>query len=132
MCSPVQDSSGVGVIVSQVARWVRWTNAMQHGGPIQHVRYCLAEVSLCCPEPRIDRWKGVMARARIEMVLALSFGALTLLTAAWPDWIEGLFRVDLDRGNGTTEWAIVGVLGLLALASAVLLGRDVLLRRTAH
>jgi apolipoprotein N-acyltransferase len=50
----------------------------------------------------------------IESVLAVASLAMFVLTLAWPNWIERVFRVDPDRGSGALEWAIV--LGLLALA----------------
>ena len=50
-------------------------------------------------------------------------GAVTLVVAAgtlvWPDWIEAIFHVDPDHGNGSLEAAIVVVLGLVSI---VLLG----------
>ncbi len=47
-------------------------------------------------------------------------GLVTLLAAAttlvWPDWIEGVFHVDPDHGNGSLEAAIVVALGLVSIA----------------
>jgi hypothetical protein len=37
----------------------------------------------------------------------------------WQDWIETLFGVDPDGGNGTAEWLIVLILLLLASVLAV-------------
>jgi hypothetical protein len=71
-------------------------------------------------------------RARIEIVLSVILGAATILTALWPDWIEGLFGFDPDGGNGTAEWLIVAALAVATIAVAVLARRDlqVLRRRT--
>ena len=66
----------------------------------------------------------VVLRARIEVVLAAILGMATILTAVWPDWIEGLFGFDPDGGNGTTEWWIVVVLSVATIAVAALARRD--------
>jgi hypothetical protein len=66
----------------------------------------------------------VVLRARIEVVLSALLGLATILTAVWPTWIEGLFHVDPDGGNGKAEWLIVVVLGLATVAAAALARRD--------
>jgi hypothetical protein len=51
-------------------------------------------------------------------VCSLAAFALTLFSR---DWIEVLFRVDPDHGNGSIEWLILGVflaMALIALALA--------------
>lgn len=53
-------------------------------------------------------------RGRIEVGLAAVAAALAVLSAAWPEWIEALFRVEPDAGSGAAEWAVV--LGLLLVA----------------
>lgn len=70
-----------------------------------------------------------MLRARIEVTLAIVLGAATLLTAVWPDWIEGLTGFDPDNGNGSVEWLIVVVLAVAAVAVAILARRDLRLVR---
>ncbi len=71
-----------------------------------------------------------MLRARIEIVLSVILGATTILTALWPDWIEGLFGFDPDGGNGTVEWLIVAALAVVTIAVAALARRDLrVLRR---
>ena len=52
----------------------------------------------------------------IEAGLAVVSGLLLLLTLVSRDWIEALFGVDPDRGNGSLEWLIVA--GLLAATVA--------------
>ncbi len=66
----------------------------------------------------------MVLRARIEIVLSALLGAATILTAIWPDWIEGLFGFDPDGGNGTAEWWIVAALAVTTLAVAALARRD--------
>jgi hypothetical protein len=74
----------------------------------------------------------VVLRARIEVALAAFLGAATILTAVWPDWIEGLFGFDPDGGNGTVEWLIVAVFAVATLVVAVLARRDLrVVRRSA-
>jgi hypothetical protein len=51
-------------------------------------------------------------------------GAVTILTAVWPDWIEGLLGFDPDGGNGSVEWLIVVVLAVATVVVAVLARRD--------
>ena len=51
----------------------------------------------------------------IELGLGLASGAMLLITAVWPDWIEEVFGVDPDGGSGALEWAIVIVLVVCAL-----------------
>lgn len=70
-----------------------------------------------------------MVKARIEIILSVILGAATILTAVWPDWIEGLFGFDPDGGNGSVEWLIVAVLALATIAVAVLARRDLRLVR---
>jgi hypothetical protein len=59
-------------------------------------------------------------RFRLETALALLAVVLAALTAAWPEWIEAIFGVDPDGGNGTLEWAVVAALGLAAVTFALL------------
>ena len=75
----------------------------------------------------------MVLRARIEIVLSIFLGAATILTAVWPDWIEGVLGFDPDGGNGTAEWLIVAAFAVAALAVAALARRDlrIVRRRTA-
>jgi hypothetical protein len=66
----------------------------------------------------------VVLRARIEIVLSALLAAATVLTAVWPDWIEGLTGFDPDGGNGGAEWLIVAVLAVITVAVTVLARRD--------
>lgn len=48
---------------------------------------------------------------------AISF--MAVLTAIRHNWIELLFGIDPDAGNGALEWTFVLVPALIAVASAV-------------
>ena len=50
----------------------------------------------------------------LESILALLSGVLGIITIFWQDWIETLFGVDPDGGNGAAEWLTVSILLLLA------------------
>jgi hypothetical protein len=52
-----------------------------------------------------------------------------LLTLLWRDWIELVFRVDPDAGNGALEWAFAAVALGVAAASGAVAHRD---RPRAH
>jgi hypothetical protein len=54
-------------------------------------------------------------RTRLEVVLCTLFAVLTVLTVVWPSWIEGLTGLEPDAGNGTVEWLIVLLFGLIAV-----------------
>jgi hypothetical protein len=56
----------------------------------------------------------------IEVGLAVVSAALLLVTLLWSEWIEVVFKVDLDRSSGALEWAIVAALCLTTLACGAL------------
>jgi apolipoprotein N-acyltransferase len=43
----------------------------------------------------------------VRLGLAAGSAALFVVTLVWHDWIEIVFRVDPDRGNGWLEWLVV-------------------------
>jgi hypothetical protein len=45
----------------------------------------------------------------VETGLAMVSAALAIITWAWSDWIEIVFRFDPDAGSGAVEWAIVAI-----------------------
>jgi hypothetical protein len=53
-----------------------------------------------------------------EAILGAVTGVLGLVTIFWSDWIEAIFGVDPDHGNGSAEWLIVAVLLVASLALA--------------
>ena len=59
-------------------------------------------------------------RLCIEIAVSLLSATLALLTLVWPDWLELLLHVDPDGGNGTVEWAIVGLFAVVALVGSAL------------
>ena len=61
-------------------------------------------------------------RMWLEIILASTTGVLFLLTLVSRDWIEVLFGLDPDGGNGTLEWLIVGGL-LVATITLFVLAR---------
>jgi hypothetical protein len=54
--------------------------------------------------------RTVRIRFWIEAALALLTAGLFVLTLISREWIELLFKVDPDGGDGSLEWAIVAVL----------------------
>jgi hypothetical protein len=55
----------------------------------------------------------------IEAFLASATGVLAIVTLFSHDWIETLFRVDPDKGNGSTEWLIVLILVIVSVTMTV-------------
>ncbi len=54
----------------------------------------------------------------IETGLSLASLVFLVLTVAWKDWIEIVFRVDPDHASGLLEWAIVAGAAVLTLTFA--------------
>jgi hypothetical protein len=50
--------------------------------------------------------------------LAATTGLLLAVTIAMPDWIETVFSVDPDRGNGSLEWLVVTALAIAFISFA--------------
>ena len=49
---------------------------------------------------------------------------LAVITLVWQNWIELVFRVDPDHGNGSFERWVVVVAAALCVASVLLAGRE--------
>lgn len=64
----------------------------------------------------------------VEFALAVISALLTVLTMAWPDWIEGLFEVDPDAGSGSSEWGITLAFFVATVALAAFDGTHVAAR----
>jgi undecaprenyl pyrophosphate phosphatase UppP len=55
----------------------------------------------------------------IETILGSATGVLAIVTLFWHDWIETVFGVDPDKGNGSAEWLVVVILVVVTLTLAV-------------
>jgi hypothetical protein len=64
---------------------------------------------------RMARSKPTTARMWIEAGLAAATGVLTAITIVSREWIEFVFGVDPDHGNGALEWALVAVLAVATI-----------------
>lgn len=74
----------------------------------------------------------MVLRARVEIALSALLAIATIVTAAWPSWIETVTGFDPDGGNGQAEWLIVAALAVVTLAAATLARRDLrAIRRAA-
>jgi len=60
----------------------------------------------------------------METAIATMGAFLFLLTLVWHDWIEALFRVDPDHGNGALEVVIPAGLFVLTIVLGLLARRD--------
>ena len=68
------------------------------------------------PELRVAFW--------VEAVVS-GFGTfLGFLTIVWHDWIEGVFGVDPDHGNGAVEFFAVAVLLAIGMVAGALARRE--------
>ena len=59
-----------------------------------------------------------------EAAGAIASAVLFIITLFNREWIEIVFGVEPDGGNGTMEWAVVIVLAALTLLSLTLVGRE--------
>jgi hypothetical protein len=64
--------------------------------------------------------------ATLWVLLAVVSAFVAVITAVDPRWIESLFGLDLDRGNGAAEWMLV-----IAAGATPVLARLHLARRLA-
>jgi hypothetical protein len=60
------------------------------------------------------------ARFLSEAIAASAAGILGLITIFWSDWIEAIFGVDPDQGNGNLEWLVVAALLIIAATLGLL------------
>jgi hypothetical protein len=51
--------------------------------------------------------KSPRKRFWLQIILACISGGLTVLTLIWHNWIELLFEMEPDGGDGSAEWAVV-------------------------
>jgi hypothetical protein len=64
--------------------------------------------------------KGVRGRFYAETILTVITGIMFLVTLINRAWIETVFHLDPDQGQGWVEWTIVAVLLVAAITCAVL------------
>lgn len=60
----------------------------------------------------------------VESAAALVTLSLAVITLVWQNWIELVFRVDPDHGNGSFERWVVVVAAALCVASVLLARRE--------
>jgi phosphate/sulfate permease len=58
----------------------------------------------------------------IEAALTTASACALVTTLLWRRWIETIFTIDPDRGNGALEWAITLALTATSLTAALLTG----------
>lgn len=66
--------------------------------------------------------RGLHIRFWVEAGLAALTAFAFLLTLIWRDWIEVVFEVDPDGGDGSLEWLVVLAL-LVTSATLAMLAR---------
>jgi hypothetical protein len=66
----------------------------------------------------------VHRRLRIEVALAAVSVFLFVLTLITREWVEFIFRVDPDHGDGSFEWLIFAVTAIVAIVAALLARAD--------
>ena len=62
---------------------------------------------------------GLRRRFWLESVFGSVTGIVAVITLFWHDWIEAVFRINPDNGDGSAEWLIVLILILVTVALAV-------------
>lgn len=60
----------------------------------------------------------------VEACLATLTAVSALVTQLWPNWIELVFRVDPDHGNGSLERVLVGVCLVAFLVTVTFAGAE--------
>jgi len=63
-------------------------------------------------------------RLRFEVGLAILSVMLFFATLLWPEWIEIVFGVDPDFGEGSLEWLIMEVTAISAVVAIFLARAD--------
>ena len=62
---------------------------------------------------------GLRHQFWLESISGSVTGIAAVVTLFWHDWIEVVFGIHPDSGNGSAEWLIVSVLLLVTVALAV-------------
>jgi hypothetical protein len=66
------------------------------------------------------RPRNLRIRFWLDAILGVISAALLLLSLLMPDWIEAVFGIEPDEGNGSLEWAIAGALLAGTIAASAL------------
>jgi hypothetical protein len=68
--------------------------------------------------------RGLAIRRRVATTLAAVFGALAVVTALSPTWIESITGLEPDAESGSAEWGIVAAFAVAAVLAAALAVHD--------
>jgi hypothetical protein len=63
--------------------------------------------------------RGLRHRFWLQSILSSITGVTAIVTLFWHDWIEAVFGVDPDKGNGSTEWVLVLLLAALSVTLTI-------------
>jgi hypothetical protein len=66
-----------------------------------------------------DSGMKIRTRFWLESAIASVAALLAVATLIVPDWIETVFSVDPDGGNGVVEWGITAAFAILAIVFAL-------------
>ena len=75
--------------------------------------------------------KALRFRFWLETGMAGLTSVLFLITMVWPNWIEILFGIEPDGGNGSLERLILGVTLVVTIALFILAHSEWRIARTA-
>jgi tetrahydromethanopterin S-methyltransferase subunit E len=67
---------------------------------------------------------GLRHQFWLESISGSVTGIAAVITLFWHDWIEAVFGIDPDSGNGSAEWLIISVLLIVTVALAVGVRRE--------
>lgn len=67
---------------------------------------------------------SIRKRFWVEVGMSAASALLVLMTLLWRDWIEIVFRVDPDHGDGSLEWVIAGAFVLSATGFSLIARRE--------
>jgi hypothetical protein len=65
---------------------------------------------------RLDMKNGLRRRFYPETIVGIMTAVLAVVTLVQRDWLEKVFAIDPDAGNGSVEWLIVGGLAVVTVA----------------
>jgi hypothetical protein len=68
--------------------------------------------------------QDLRSRFFVELGLALVCAVFAILTVAWQDWLEIVFKIDPDNHSGALEWLIVAVAFALAITFSIASRRE--------